>query len=262
MKGVVLICGSEKRHAAYAAAIASGVPLLAVVVEKKRTQILAESLTPQIVDHLEQRGRVEEIYFGEYSFDTLTCPKLFIDTGTASSISVFEWVNKFSPDYILLYGSSIIKDPILSAYHNRIINLHLGLSPYYKGAATLFWPIVFYEIQCIGTTFHLASMKVDDGAIIHQLRPLLAPDDTIYTSGCKAMRASFRIAPDVIRKYWSNNLSSFSRQSDEVQKVFRMKDFDEEALIKAKNNIQDGAIEAYLDQKNSIDFFYPIISCF
>ena len=264
MKGVVLICGSDKRHAAYAAAIDSGVPLLAVVVEKKRTQILSKSLTPEVVEHLEQRGREEENYFGEYSFDALTCPTFFIDTGTASSIVVFEWVNNFSPDYILLYGSSIIKDPILSAYKNKIINLHLGLSPYYKGAATLFWPIAYNEIQCIGTTFHLASMKVDDGAIIHQLRPILEPEDTIYTCGCKAMLASFRVAPEVIKNYWDNgnSVSLYSNESKEREKVFRMKDFNEEALITAKNNILNGVIRTYIEEKESTDYLYPIISCF
>ena len=124
--------------------------------------------------------------------------------------------------------------------------------------------ITYNEIQCIGTTFHLASMKVDDGAIIHQLRPILEPEDTIYTCGCKAMLASFRVAPEVIKNYWDNgnSVSLYSNESKEREKVFRMKDFNEEALITAKNNILNGVIRTYIEEKESTDYLYPIISCF
>ena len=107
-------------------------------------------------------------------------------------------------------------------------------------------------------------MKVDDGAIIHQLRPILAPEDTIYTCGCKAMLASFRVAPEVIKNYWDNgnSVSLYSNESKEREKVFRMKDFNEEALITAKNNILNGVIRTYIEEKESTDYLYPIISCF
>ena len=36
---------------------------------------------------------------------------------------------------------------------NKILNLHLGISPYYKGSGTNYFPLVNNEPQYVGATF-------------------------------------------------------------------------------------------------------------
>ena len=55
-------------------------------------------------------------------------------------------------------------------YEGRFINIHLGLSPYYRGSGTNFFPFVNNELQFVGTTFMLIDKGIDTGRIIHQLR--------------------------------------------------------------------------------------------
>ena len=40
-----------------------------------------------------------------------------------------------------------------------MINVHLGLSPYYKGSATNFWPFVNNELQFLGVTFMVTDKE-------------------------------------------------------------------------------------------------------
>jgi hypothetical protein len=47
-----------------------------------------------------------------------------------------------SPDLIISYGCSIIKRPLIEYFDKKFINIHLGLSPYYKEGGTNFWPFV------------------------------------------------------------------------------------------------------------------------
>ena len=94
-------------------------------------------------------------------------------------------------DFVLLFGSGVIKKPILKAYQDRVINLHLGLSPFYRGSRTNFWPLVDGKPECVGETIHLAVLKVDAGKILHQVRPHgLSFDDTVHDVGKKTIRSA------------------------------------------------------------------------
>ena len=59
----------------------------------------------------------------------------------------------------------------LKVFSNKILNIHLGLSPFYRGQATNYWAFVNNEIQFIGATFHKIDGGIDTGPIIHQIRP-------------------------------------------------------------------------------------------
>jgi methionyl-tRNA formyltransferase len=67
------------------------------------------------------------------------------------------------------------------------INLHLGLSPWYRGAATLFWPFYFLEPNYSGATFHKITSSPDAGAILHQSVPPLDSGDGIHDVAAKTV---------------------------------------------------------------------------
>ena len=58
--------------------------------------------------------------------------------------------------------------------------MHLGLSPRYRGSATLFWPFYFLEPQYCGITFHYLLDEPDAGDIIHQTLADLELNDEIF----------------------------------------------------------------------------------
>ena len=74
------------------------------------------------------------------------------------------------PDLVIAYGCSIIKEPLISIFKKKFLNIHLGLSPYYRGSATNFWPFVLNELQFVGITYMNIDSGVDTGPILHQFR--------------------------------------------------------------------------------------------
>ena len=78
---------------------------------------------------------------------------------------------KVNPEFILLFGTEILSEEWLKRFRNKIINIHLGLSPYYRGSATLFWPFYNNDIGHLGTTIHETVSKVDAGRIIKNIYP-------------------------------------------------------------------------------------------
>ena len=88
-----------------------------------------------------------------------------------------------SPDFCFIFGTNIISEFITDSMHKMSINLHLGLSPWYRGSATLFWP--FYNLQphWAGATLHKIVSEPDAGDILHHVMPKLEEGDTIHDVG-------------------------------------------------------------------------------
>ena len=74
---------------------------------------------------------------------------------------------------------------MLKKYKKKFLNIHLGLSPYYKGSATNFWPFVNNELQFVGVSFLGIDDGIDTGPIIHQIRPDFKIGDSIHDVGNK-----------------------------------------------------------------------------
>ena len=60
----------------------------------------------------------------------------------------------------------ILKEPIISTYRHKIINLHISYLPYGKGIAPNFWS--FFESTPNGITIHFIDSDIDSGEIIFQ----------------------------------------------------------------------------------------------
>src|SRR5688572_18397726 len=161
---VALLTGDGLRHRFVAQRLAQSTDLIAVVSEAKSPIMpqskLLESDERSIVDrHFAERDQVEQRMLGDIAKFPDT-EMLRLANGTINSTDMLEWLQALNPDFVLLYGSSIIKPPLLDYYGGRMINIHLGLSPYYRGSGTNFWPLVSREPECVGATIHLAAQDV------------------------------------------------------------------------------------------------------
>ncbi len=72
------------------------------------------------------------------------------------------------PDIIIVSGTSLIKEPLLSLYASiGIINLHTGLSPYVKGGPNCTnWCIANNDFHLVGNTIMWLNAGIDSGNII------------------------------------------------------------------------------------------------
>lgn len=70
-------------------------------------------------------------------------------------------------DYFIVFGSSYIKGKLMDILEKkRCINLHMGISPYYRGSACNFWSQYDNNLKYIGGTIHFLSKKLDSGDIL------------------------------------------------------------------------------------------------
>jgi phosphoribosylglycinamide formyltransferase-1 len=165
------------------------------------------------------------------------------------------------PDIIVSYGCSIIKSELLNIFKGRFVNVHLGLSPYYRGAGTNFWPFVNKELQFVGTTFMQIDSGIDSGEIIHQIRAEFNSSDNIHTVGNRLIRDSAFEMKKLIYSY--DRLSRIPNDfynDNSIYRYYRVKDFNEEVLSEANMNIGKGIIDYYIQNKDVIDYLFPIFT--
>ena len=74
-------------------------------------------------------------------------------------------IKKHAPQIIVVYGTAIIHEPTFSLASKITLNMHTGLSPYYRGDSTLFWPVHDDNPSQLGVTVHELVQSVDGGDI-------------------------------------------------------------------------------------------------
>jgi methionyl-tRNA formyltransferase len=86
------------------------------------------------------------------------------------------------PDFIISYNYRyIIKEDVISAYKDRIINLHISFLPWNRGADPNIWS--FLDDTPKGVTIHLLDTGIDTGDILLQEKIEFDPAiETLYTS--------------------------------------------------------------------------------
>ena len=81
------------------------------------------------------------------------------------------------PDIVLDHGTSIVRDTTLSPAP-LTLNLHWGLSPWYRGALCTKFALLQRDPLNIGVTIHALTKNVDGGDVVGQERAMLSADDT------------------------------------------------------------------------------------
>ena len=80
---------------------------------------------------------------------------------------MLETLKRQRVDLIAVFGTSLLRHPaFFSMAPARLLNLHGGLSPWYRGADSTFWALYNCEIQRGGCTIHLIDRAIDAGGLI------------------------------------------------------------------------------------------------
>lgn len=257
----LLLTSTERRHAYVARALAQGTRVVGVVSEEKATAGPSpEPATDDqrvVASHFAERDRVEErLMGGDVPFPDVD--RLRVPRGGSNEASTLEWVVARDPDAVVLFGTSIIKPPLLTLFAGRMINLHLGLSPYYRGSGTNFWPLVNGEPELVGATIHHAVASVDAGAILHQVRPEAAPTDRAHDLGTRTIMAAARVLPEVVVRAVTGELPGVE-QDLSGGRLYRRRDFDADAVRTLWKNLEEGMMATYVDHSERRRQAYPIV---
>lgn len=247
---ILWIGGSHPRHLYYINAINQVYPITGGIMECREEMIPQPPDNLQEVDkknfilHFANRDKAEKKYFA--SPDIPECPILKVNEDNLNAEESAKFVEQIDPDIVMIFGCGLIKGSLFSALPYNSINLHLGISPRYRGSATLFWPFYFMEPNYAGTTFHYIISEPDAGDVIHQVIPTLNIDDKIHDVACKSVIQSAMEAINLIEIFISKGAWKRYKQKG-TGKNFLSNDFRPEHLRVIYNVYNDDMVKQHLE---------------
>lgn len=176
---ITIFTGGQRRHISLInkmAAIAEEVhAVMEVPLNKIKTSITPLDNSKILSEYFQQVSEAESTVFGQDSEVLQHVKKTIIETGLVNSLVQNQIELALESDIYVVFGSSYIKGWLAEfLIQNCAINIHMGLSPFYRGAACNFWALYDLRPQFVGATIHLLDNGLDSGDIICHAVPQLA----------------------------------------------------------------------------------------
>jgi len=169
-----LMTSTSKRHAYFVHEIMKKVDLKIVILEEK------PSFTNTRMKYS------EEYFFGEYTH-IKTAKR--IKVGEINSESMIDFIISKNLDICFIFGTSLLSKKLLNKTSCKFINIHTGLTQFYRGVDSSLWAIYNNELEKIGATIHVVDKGIDTGHILLQTKTPITHSDNhgdIFMKTCKA----------------------------------------------------------------------------
>ena len=110
--------------------------------------------------------------FKNINFLPLNVRTLLIKSGDLNMLPKHILVDSLDSDLYIIFGSSFIKGWLVDyLIEKRAINIHIGLSPYYRGSSCNFWAMYDQKPEYVGATIHRLSKGLDSGDMFFHCLP-------------------------------------------------------------------------------------------
>jgi len=208
--------------------------------------------------HFAERTRQETLRFGADAerLNTATPGDLSIRSLTPATLNAGEtvqWLRDRRVEVIVVFGTTLIKPPLLDAFAGRLLNMHLGLSPYYRGTATNFYPLVNDEPEYVGATIHLIDAGIDSGPILHHARPTIDPDDMPHTVGCKAIQAGLDKVIQALHELEAGRVAAVPQWTVPDARLYLRRDYHPSQVVALYERIDRGLFRDYVARRHRVE---------
>ncbi len=147
----------------------------------------------------------EEKTFGRPRFLPANVRSLSIKMGDLNRLNPQSLGAALEADVYVVFGAGFIKGPLCEHLVGRgAINIHMGVSPYYRGSSTNFWALYDGRPEMVGATVHRLSAGLDSGPMLFHALPKPEALDP-FELGMKAVQAGH----DGVVKYLAGTLGPF-----------------------------------------------------
>lgn len=113
-------------------------------------------------------------------------------------VAILNQLQVLDVQLIILAGyMKIVDATLLTAYPNKILNIHPSLLPLFPGKQAIL-DAFSAQAQKTGVTVHLVDAGVDTGEVLEQVEVVIADDDTLESLTNKMHQAEHKLYPKVI----------------------------------------------------------------
>ncbi|PHU34440.1 formyltransferase family protein [Pseudobutyrivibrio ruminis] len=128
--------------------------------------------SPVMKEYFERVRQAEEKVFGKVGFLPRNVRQLCLKAGDLKYMSIADLDEALHSDVYLVFGAGFIKGDLIHFLEkNKAINIHMGVSPYFRGASCNFWAAYDGYPEFVGATIHMLSEELDAGDMLYHALP-------------------------------------------------------------------------------------------
>lgn len=207
---LMILCGRSPRHLYVANRLCRAANPLTIVQEsgaewdlKKTLKLLRPANFWRkgwrwLRDRQRYAGNKEAKFFFGNETPMLERSDLLVTVPHINHPEVITLAQRLQPDVIAVFGTSLIRGPLLKMGRLGIINLHGGLSPHYRGADCTFWALYNGEPDQVGCTLHFINEGIDTGDLIAHVCPEVKEGDDELTLFWRSVRDSADVYAELL----------------------------------------------------------------
>lgn len=202
----------------------------------------------------------EQEVFGDIKFTSKNVSQLVLKSGDLNKLDMKTLSMALDSDYYIVFGSSFIKGPLCEfLVEKKAINIHMGVSPYYRGSSCNFWALYDGNPELVGATIHMLSKGLDSGDMLFHAFPKAEAADP-FVIGMMAVRSAHNSLIEYIKSGYITELTPIKQNKTNEIRYTRNKDFTDEVakeyLLKPPTPIE---IKNKLEKRDLSQFLHPYI---
>ena len=134
-------------------------------------------------------------------------------------------------DVYIIFGSSYIKGKLAEfLIKQKAINIHAGISPYYRGTDCNFWALYDDNPHLVGATIHLLSKGLDNGPMLYHAISNLKNNPFEYTMS--TIKSAFHSIADRIKDGSIFKIKPVIQDKEKEVRYSKKSEFNEELVKK------------------------------
>lgn len=250
---VILLTGSHPRHLHVVNEIVSLGCIVGHVIEQREAFIpqppsgLEEQDRLNFIRHFADRDRSEHTFFKGNETVKESIPTLQVTLQSLNSLETIDWVQSLDADLMISYGVHKLSNELLAAGPEHAWNIHGGLSPWYRGNTTLFWPFYNLKPNWAGMTIHQLTSRLDAGDILHHSVPKLEYGDGIHDVANRAVMQAAADLKNILTTFELSELT-YSKQKS-AGKLYVTTDWQPQHLRVIYQLFNNDIVDQFLDGK-------------
>lgn len=261
---IAVFTSNQPRHLALLEALQQITDKLYAVVETTTLQHgqIADFYpgSPVMARYFERVLRAERDLFGAPRYTPAGIKVLPLRMGDINALPLDTFSDALTADLHIVFGSSYIKGALAEALVGRgAVNIHMGISPYYRGSSTNFWAAHDRRFDLIGSTIHRLSRGLDSGDILFHALPQAQAVDA-FRLGMLSVRAAIDAIMASIRDGSFGQIPATPQDRSKEIRYTRNSDFNDEVAERYLENLATPEeVQAALSRRSPEKFTRPVI---
>lgn len=134
-------------------------------------------------------------------------------------------------DIYIIFGCSYIRGELVEfLVKNKGINIHMGISPFYRGTDCNFWALYDNNPHLVGSTIHLLSKGLDNGPILYHALSQIKTNPFDYTM--YSVKSAFHSVSERIKNNSIFEIEPKAQNTSNEIRYTRKSEFNDDVLTK------------------------------